>query len=67
LYEYAKDSDALLDQLDIYLCHGQLSERSRGIIKETIDKYPVTVYGLAERIQLAAYLVLISPDYNIQK
>lgn len=67
LYEYAKDEDALLDRLDLVLCHGQLSERTRGIIKETISEYPVTVYGLTSRIQLATYLVLISPDYNILK
>ena len=67
LYEYSKDSDALLDQLDIFLCHGQLSERTRGIIKETIDNYPVTTSGLTSRIELATYLILISPDYNILK
>lgn len=67
LYEYAKDEDALLDRLDLVLCHGQLSDRTRGIIKETISEYPVTVYGLTSRIQLATYLVLISPDYNILK
>ncbi|MDG1915955.1 MAG: DUF1800 family protein [Crocinitomix sp.] len=67
LYEYAKDTDALLDQLDLFLCHGQLSERTRGIIKETLLEYPPTVIGLAERIQLASYLILISPDYNILK
>lgn len=67
LYEYAKDPDALLDQLDLFLCHGQLTERTRGIIKETLLEYPPTVAGLAERIQLASYLILISPDYNILK
>ncbi|NOQ75853.1 MAG: DUF1800 family protein [Crocinitomix sp.] len=67
LYEYAKDADALLDQLDLFLCHGQLTERTRGIIKETLLEYPPTVTGLTERIQLASYLILISPDYNILK
>lgn len=67
LYEYSKDPDALLDQLDLFLCHGQLSERTRGIIKETIAEFPLTVSGLSSRIQLATYLILISPDYNIIK
>ncbi len=67
LYEYSKDPDALLDQLDLFLCHGQLTDRTRSIIKATLLEYPPTVSGLTERIQLASYLILISPDYNILK
>ena len=67
LYEYSKDADALLDQLDLFLCHGQLSDRTRNIVKETINQFPVTSSGLKSRIDLAAYLILISPDYNIIK
>lgn len=66
LYEYAKDSDALLDQLDVFLCNGQLSAHTREVIKSTLENYPGTVFGLTERIQLAVYLILISPDYTIQ-
>lgn len=67
LFEYSKDADALLDQLDLFLCHGQLSERTKNIIKETINEFPVTSSGLTSRIELAAYLILMSPDYNILK
>ena len=67
LYEYSKDADALLDQLDLFLCHGQLSDRTRNIVKETINQFPVTSSWLKSRIDLAAYLILISPDYNIIK
>lgn len=67
LYEYAKDADALLDRLDVYLCHGQLSQRTREIIKSTINKYPLSASGITSRVQLATYLVLISPDYNVLK
>lgn len=67
LFEYSKDADALLDQLDLFLCHGQLSDRTRNIIKEAINEFPVTSSGLTSRIELAAYLILVSPDYNILK
>jgi len=66
LTEYAKDSDALLDQLDVFLCNGQLSAHTRSIIKETLENYPPSAIGIVERIQLAVYLVLISPDFTIQ-
>jgi hypothetical protein len=67
LAEYANDADAILDYLDIYLCQGALSERTRGIIKETINAYPVSFTGIYSRVQLATYLVLVSPDYVILK
>lgn len=67
LYEYAKDADALLDRLDLFICHGQLSQRTRDIIKETINNYPLSTSGLTSRVELATYLILISPDYNIIK
>lgn len=67
LTEYAKDSDALLDQLDVFLCNGQLSAHTREIIKETLENYPPSALGITERIQLAVYLILISPDFTIQK
>ncbi len=67
LYEYAKDPDALLDRLDVFLCHGQLSDRTRGIIKGTISEFPLTASGITSRVQLATYLILISPDYNVMK
>jgi uncharacterized protein (DUF1800 family) len=67
LTEFANDSDALLDHLDTYMCHGQLTARTRGIIKEAIDRYPVSFSGIYSRVQLATYLILISPDYTILK
>ena len=65
LMTYAHDADVLLDHLDIYLCNGQMSDRTRGIIKETINKYDLTLSGAYSRIQLATYLILISPDFTI--
>lgn len=67
LYEMAREEDALLDYLDLTLCHGQLSQRTREIIKSTIANYPVSASGLYSRVELASYLVLVSPDYNILK
>jgi len=67
LLEPAKSSDAIIDELDIILTHGQLSDRTRGIIKTTLDSYSISLTQLSYRVRLATYLILISPDYNILK
>jgi hypothetical protein len=65
--EYAKDADAILDYLDVVLTHGQLTDRTRFIIKQTLNSYTLSLTQLSYRVRLAAYLILISPDYNILK
>ncbi len=67
LSELAKSSDAILDYLDVVMTHGQLTDRTRGIIKETIDANSTSLTQLGYRVRLATYLILISPDYNILK
>ena len=67
LAELAKSSDAIVDYLDIVMTHGQLTDRTRRIIKETIDANSMSLTQLGYRVRLATYLILISPDYNILK
>ncbi|MCT4580753.1 MAG: DUF1800 domain-containing protein [Flavobacteriales bacterium] len=67
LMEVAKSSDAIIDHLDVVLTHGQLSDRTRAIIKETLDQNSISLTELSYRVRLATYLILISPDYNILK
>lgn len=65
--EMAKSSDAIIDYLDVTLTHGQLSDRTRGIIKEALEQNSISLTELSYRVRLATYLILISPDYNILK
>ena len=67
LFEYAKDSDALIDYLDKSLVHGQLSDETRAILKTTLDEFGLSISNLLSKINLATYLILTSPDYNILK
>jgi len=67
LNEFAKDPDALLDHLDVLLTHGMLSEKTRSIIKQTLNEFGTTSSDIDARVRLATYLVMISPDYNILK
>ena len=62
----ARDPEALVNRLDILFTHGSLSVRTREIIKEAIKPLINNDYR-DERVRLAIYLLLISPDYNIMK
>ena len=66
LEELAQDPEVLLNRLDILFTHGNLSDRTRDIIKRTIENFR---YGnfRKERVLMALYLIMISPDYAILK
>ncbi len=61
----AKEPDALLEHLNIIMAHGQLSERSLAIIRNSLLQIPVD--NAEARVRLALYLIMISPDYAIIK
>ena len=66
LKELARDPEALVNRLDMLFTHGSLSQRTREIIKEAIT--PLIYYDYRDdRVRLAMYLILISPDYNVMK
>lgn len=62
----ARDPEVLINRLDMLLTHGRLSERTRRIIKDAITPMISGNYRY-DRVRLALYLILISPDYTIQK
>jgi hypothetical protein len=62
----ARDNEVLLNELDILLTHGNLTDDTRSIIKESLDGLYWSEYK-ENRVRLALYLMLISPDYNIFK
>ena len=67
LIEDAQDSEVLINKLDVLLTHGTLSEETRAIIKQAIEPYQGGMNQRMNRIHLAAYLIMISPDYAILK
>jgi hypothetical protein len=62
----ARDPEVLINRLDVLFTHGSLSESTRQIIKEAISPLINGDYR-NERVRLALYLIMISPDYNIMK
>ena len=63
LYPYANDPEALLNQLDKRFTRGQLTSRTRRLIKYNIDRNLNT----KNRINSAIGILLLSPEYNILK
>ena len=65
---YAKDSEVLINQLDKLFTRGQLSNETKQIIMDAVDPIsgnnPDTDY-MHNRVKMALYLLLISPDYVI--
>ena len=69
----AKDVDQLLDEIDVLLLNGQMQSQTRDIIhravSEVVPKPPK--YDMRqmyrERVSLALYLALLSPDYLVLK
>ena len=60
--ELAANSDELVDRLNIVLTQGKLSQTTRDIVMEVLDR----VEDHRDRAMLAIYLVLISSDYSVE-
>lgn len=59
-----ENPEALLSYLDILYTHGQLTDETRGFIREAITPLQPDEW---EVVRNAIYLLMISPDYKIQK
>lgn len=66
LIPLARDPEVLINRLDLLLTHGMLSDRTRNIIKEAITGLIRDNYRY-DRVRLALYLIMMSPDYAIMK
>ena len=59
---------ALLEELNLILCRGQLSETTKNIIINTINEYQQTGnYDSLEMIKEAIFFIMLTPDYLILK
>ena len=59
----ANDTDALINYLDILLANGLLTEPTKAIINNSIGQLSDPM----DKLRMASYLILISPDYAILK
>ena len=66
LVPLARDPEVLVNRLDVLFTHGSLSNETRQIIKDAL--YPLINGNYRyDRVRLALYLLLVSPDYNVMK
>ena len=57
---------ALLDHLNIIICHGQLSNSTKTIIESTLTQLDNTgTFDSDELVREALYFIMVSPDYMI--
>ncbi len=61
-----RDPEVFLNYIDIVYTYGMLTDRTRRIIKNNCNKIERGEFKRT-RAQLALYLMMISPDYNISK
>jgi uncharacterized protein (DUF1800 family) len=68
-YEMAKDPEVLINFLDRLLTKGRLKEGTRDIIAEALVGLPDgnKENMLRDRWEIATYIVMISPEFNILK
>jgi uncharacterized protein (DUF1800 family) len=67
LFKYVYDNEVLLNKIDMLFTKGNMSEFTRNVIKEALDSAPTTLNGYTDKIKLALYLTLMSPDFVIEK
>jgi len=68
LFEFADEPEKLINEIDIRYTHGQLTDATRTIIRTAVEGLPDSWSNYVEnRIDMALYLLFISPDYNIMR
>lgn len=66
---YAKKPEVLINKLDLLLTHGQMSDRSRNLLREQLTAYVSSseISELTNRTKAAMFIFLLSPDFAILK
>ncbi|MCH2215594.1 MAG: DUF1800 domain-containing protein [Flavobacteriales bacterium] len=67
LAEMAKDSEVLVNEMNLRLCNGDMSEGTHEIITSAINEMNFGQNRIKNKVEYALYLTLISPDFAIQK
>lgn len=66
LLPLARDPEVLVNRMDVLFTHGMLSNSTRQIIKDAITPLINDNYRY-DRVRMALYLMMISPDYAIMR
>jgi len=66
-FELAADVNALLDHLDLLMLSGSMSSELRTILSSHLEAINGDADGRSHRARDAINLIMISPDYTVQK
>ncbi len=67
LYPLARQTEPFINYMDLLYTYGNLSDYSRNLFREILEKRKSDSEYKEDRVRLGLYLMLISPDYVIQK
>ena len=68
LLNFARDPEVLMNELDLILTHGQLTDRTRTLLRTVLNNYEEEgIDLLIERTLLALYFLMVCPDYVVIK
>ena len=68
LESLAEETEKLLNELDILFTHGQLSDETRGYLRDAIEPlHASNGYNNLDRVKMILSLFFISADYNIMR
>lgn len=67
LLEMAQEPEVLVNELDMVLCFGEMTEETRNTIINALQTIDFGTSILENRVEVALYLTMISPDFAIQK
>ena len=69
--ELAEDPDVLIDRVDLILTHGTMSDETKNLIRDAIESVSINpaapTSGRENRVYLAVFFALSSPDFIVQK
>jgi uncharacterized protein (DUF1800 family) len=67
----AEDPDALIERVDLILTHGTMSDETKNLIRDAIESVSINpvapTSGRENRVYLAVFFALSSPDFIVQK
>lgn len=67
----AEDADALIERLDLLLTYGTMSTATKDLIRDAVESISINPLkpstGLENRVYIATFFALSSPDFLVQK
>lgn len=72
LYSLAEDAALLVEELDLLLSYGNLTDQTKASVIEAIELVPLDAFneearGPEIRVQLAIIMIMTSPDFIVQR